>query len=579
MVVRDNGRIASEGIPLTAEVPFRKDFVYAGQRPFLTLTVDQPSTLSQNLPQARATVTVDDAPAAPTTRNNGYVAEGATVGWETWFESFHVIPREFHFGNLLSTQTVPIEVYSAFRRDNHNWTAWINNAGLGTSILGLPTFPHTFVPQSNGFLPGLQLQVTTNGPPIVDADMEFVFGTVPQTIFVPITLKRVVLFGVRPELPFTERLRWSTEVLGHVNGTEQRISARKNPRQVFEWDFLLDDGPERAYFHNVIFQWQSRIFGLPVWFESTNTTTTTAVNATTVNVAHTNFADYRVGGLVLVFKDRSTFDVVELASLTSSSLTFVSGVLNTYPSGTYVMPLRTGLARRALEGSRFVVGAAKLKMLFEVLDNDISIASTAAFASFNGKVHINGCNSVRGEMSEQFETDIVVFDNEFGIPVQSTPWDVGKRISQLALLTKGRQALWETRQLLHALRGKQVSFYVSTFTHDFTIDSAITAGTVINVANVGYTQFVQNRQPRNVIRITYTDGTPDDIRTVVGSSIVSATREALTLNSAISAHAQAVVKKIMYVEKVRWDSDEILIRHEAGDRVRRITGPIKTVFE
>lgn len=578
MVERSNGYIATDGEPLAAEVPFRKDYVYVGQRPFLTLTVDQPSTLSQNIPQGRGVETFDDTPAAPTTRNNGYVAEGATVGWETWFESFHVIPREFHFGNLLSTQTVPIEVYSAFRRDNHNWTAFVNNAGLGTSILGIPTFPHTFVPQSNGGL-NLSLQVTTNGPPIVDADLEFVFGTVPQTILTPITLKRVVLFAIRPELPFTERLRWSTEVLGHINGTEQRISARKNPRQVFEWDFIMEDGPERSFFHNVIFQWQSRIFGLPVWFESTKSTTTTASGATTVNVEHTNFADYRVGGLVVVFKDRSTFDVLELASLTSTSLTFVSGTLNSYPTGTFVMPLRTGLTRRTLDGSRFPVGAARLKMMFEVLDNDISIASTAAFASFNGKVHINGCNSVRGEMSEQFETDIVVFDNEFGIPVQSTPWDVGKRISQLALLTKGRQALWETRQLLHALRGKQVSFYVSSFTHDFTIDSAITAGSIINVANVGYTQFVQNRQPRNVIRITYNDGTPDDIRTVISSSIVDATREALTLSSAIGAHAQSAVKKIMYVEKVRWDSDEILIRHEAGDRVRRITGPIKTVLE
>jgi hypothetical protein len=576
VVERNNGYIATDGEPLAAEVPFRKDYVYVGQRPFLTVTVDQPSTLSQNLPQGRGVETVDPAAPAANTRNNGYIAEGATVGWETWFESFHVIPREFHFGNLLSTQLVPIEVYSAYRRDNHTWTAWVNNAGIGTSILGIPTFPHTFVPQSNGGL-SMTLQVTTNGPPVVDTDLEFIFDT--QTILTPITLKRVVLFGVRPELPFTERLRWFTEVLGHINGTEQRISARKNPRQVFEWDFILEDGAERSYFHNVLFQWQPRIFGLPVWFERTRATAAIAANATTVNVQHTNFADYRVGGLVLVFKDRSTFDVLELASLTSTSLTFVTGVLNSYPTGTAVMPLRTGTTKRALDGSRFVVGAARLKIMFEVLDNDISIASTAAFPSFNSKVHINGCNSVRGEMSEQFETDIVVFDNEVGIPIQSTPWDVGKRLSQLALLTKGRQALWEARQLLHALRGKQVSFYVSSFTHDFTIDSAILAGTLINVANVGYTQFVQNRQPRNVIRITYNDGSPDDIRTIVSSSVVDATREALTLNSAIGAHAQSAVKKIMYVEKVRWDSDEILIRHEAGDRVQRITGPIKTVFE
>ena len=54
---------------------------------------------------------------------------------------------------------------------------------------------------------------------------------------------------------------------------------------------------------------------------------------------------------------------------------------------------------------------------------------------------------------------------------------------------------------------------------------------------------------------------------------------AFTLDSAIAVHTAAQVAKIMLVEKVRWDSDEINIRHEIGDTTTRITGPIKTVLE
>lgn len=582
MVEVDNGLIVSTQTPLVAEIPGRRAYVYEGFRGDVGVQVDTPIATGQGILQSGAVETNQNHRKDPSnnskTLDNAVLGDRATPGAETWWESFHVIPRDFDFGNLLSTQTEPIEVYSAFRRLDQDWTAFVNNAGAGVSITGIPAFPYTFVPQSNGALT-LTLVVSPSGQPVVDATLDFVFGTVPQTVPVPITLKRVVLFAVQPELPFTERLEWLTEVMPHVDGTEQRHSGRKNPRQLFEWDFILEDGPERAFFHNVIFDWQARIFGLPIWSEATRTDQLIAVDDLTVNVNSTAFADYRVGGLVLIFSSRNTFDVVELASFDATSLTLTSGVLNSYPVGTLVMPLRTGVARRQIQGSRFLSGDARLKMQFRVDDNDVDLADVSPFNSYNSKVLLDGCNSVRGQMSEQFERDIVLFDHAIGIPEQTSPWDVGKRISQLALLGFEQQGLWELRGLLHALRGRQISFYVPSFTNDFTVDGDIAAGLILNVANVGYTQFVQNRQPRNLIRIIYNNGDPDDIRQIVSSSEVDATREALTLDIALAARPASEVEKIMYVEKVRFDSDSIQIRHELGERMWRVTSPIRTVLE
>lgn len=578
MAEYDNSSIAES--PVSVEVPFRTDSVYENARPSITPSVDYPLATSELLPQAEATI-VDGVPKKTPvnqTQDNGYLGEAATVGWETWFESFHVIPREFAFGNILSDQTASIEVYSAFRRTDHNWTVFTNNAGAGLTLSGIPSLPHTFVPQSQGGLT-LELQISTSGTPNVDTTLDFTFGTVPQTIQVPITLKRVVLFAISPELPFTERLQWMTEVQPHIDGTEMRISARKNPRQLFEWNFIMEDGTERSRFHNIMFDWQASIFGLPTWYEMTRTTSAVSVSDTTINVSSTDYADYRVGGLVVVFQNSTTFDVLELASLTSTSLTLTSGVLNGYPVGTMVMPLRTGFARRQVSGSRFISGDATMTIQFRVDDNDVDLADTSAFSQFNSKVLIDTCNSVRGRMSEQFERDIVSMDNTAGLTLQSSPWAVGKRIHQLALLAKGKQGLWEVRQLLHALRGKQISFYVSSFTEDFTLDTDIASGTTINIVNIGYTQFVQSRQPKNVIRIVYNNGDPDDLRTIVSSSVVDSTREALVVDSSLGAHTIAQVEKIMLVEKARWDTDEIIIRHEIGDTTTRIAGPVKTVLE
>lgn len=507
--------------------------------------------------------------------SNATEIEGLGVDW---FEKFHVLPRSVTLGNILSTTTVSFEVYSAFRRDEKMWTSFVNGGGDGVTLSGQPTLPYTFKPQSSGGL-SLELEVTTAGQPIVDDTLDFIFSGVPQTSMIPISLRRVVLFHVAPEMPYTETLEWSTDVLKHVDGTEQRISIRKNPRQLFRWNFRLEDGEERSFIHNLISDWQHRIFGLPVWHETTRLSAAASVNDTTITVQSTSYADYRVGGLVVVLDDRNTFDVFELSSLTSTTLTLSSAIQNSYGVGTYVMPLRTAVAKRLISGSRFVSADSSMTIEFRVDDNDADLASTAAFDSFNSKVLINNCNSVRGEMSEQFERDIVVFDNGTGITAQDSPWAISKRITQLALLAKGQQGIWETRQLLHSLRGKQVSFYVCSFSDDFELDTDIAAGTIINVKNVGYTQFAMNRQPRNVIRIVYNDGSADDIRTITDSSEVSSTREALTLDSSLSAHLASTVSRIMFVEEVRFDSDRINIQHEVGSRVTRTTGPIKSVFE
>lgn len=575
MVEVSNSYLATLATPTIAEVASHRDIEYAAFRP----AVEPVPYPDSGVLESSEWEFVDVKKTPPVIeRDNGYLAERATVGAETWWESFHVIPRDFDFGNLLSTQTSPIEVYSAFRRDDQDWTAFVNNAGAGVSITGLPSFPQTFVPQSNAGLT-LELVVSPSGQPNVDTTLDFVFGTVPQTVEVPIILSRVVLWSVRPELPFTERLQWLTEVMEHIDGTEQRHSARKNPRQQFEWDFILeDDGIERSFFHNVFFDWQGRIFGLPLWFEATRLTQAVTAGDTTLNVASTANADYRVGGLIVVF-DGTNFDVLELDSLTATSLTTVGPTQNNYSVGVQVMPLRTGYVRRQVQGSRFVSGAARMSVVFTVDDNDADLADVSAWSSYNSKVLIDGCNSVRGTMSETFDREIVFFDHQIGVPSFTTPWDTGKRISQLGLLAKGQAGLWEVRQLLHALRGKQVSFYCSSFTNDFVVDGDVPAGTIINVKHCGYTQFVQNRQPRNVIRIVYNNGDPDDIREIVGSSEVDADTEALTLDMAVAAHSASEVEKIMYVEKVRWDSDSLTIRHELGDTTKRITGPIRTVFE
>jgi hypothetical protein len=561
---------------IVAEFNGRVDAAYqqAPQSPYDPI-VDDPLALSATILSG----TWSDVASKSSFATNvwyGYRTDEASVAID-WFESFHVILREYDFGNLVSTQTEDIEVYSAFRRDEHDWDSLINNAGSGISLVGQPSLPYTFPPQTGQ---QMELQGDTDGPASVEDTLDFYFD-VPQVIPVLVILERIVLFIPEPEEPYTERLQFITDVMTHLDGTEQRPAVRKNPRQLFEWSLLVEEGQERSRLHNMLFNWQSRTFGLPIWHDMTYLTADVAQSATTLYVEATDYADFREDDLVVIYNTPQHFDVHTLQSVASSTeLTLSSGIGTAHSKGAIVAPVRTAVVVGEVSGTRFIANAATLRVAFRVTNNDIDIADTSAFDSYNSKVIINGHNGVRGQLQESFSQDVVVIDNETGISYQTSFWDSNRHAMDLTILAFGRQQAWETRQLMHALRGRQTSFYLCSFSKDLTpVDDLASGSNLMTIANVGYSRFVRQRQPRDVIRVVFSDGTAPIIRTVSSSDEDDADEETLTLNTTWPAtYTTSQIRRVEFVQKVRYDSDEIRFEHERGARLTRVIGPVRTVL-
>ena len=541
------------------------------------LSVDTPSALA--VPALAGPYTFVDAKPDKVTETDypGYQAD-ELVGTADWFESFHVIPRSFAFGNLLTQQEVDIEVYSAYRNTDETWTAFVNNAGEGISLSGQPTLPYVFDPQE-----GVQMKlvVDTSGEPNVDTTLDFVFGA--DTIQVPITLQRVVLFPLRPESGYLEVLEFLTEIIPHDDGTEQRIAKRKNPRQLFNWDFIIEEGRERARLENILFEWQRRVFGIPIWHEATSLTVAASIGATTINVVDTDFRDFREGGLALIYQDDVVNDVVTVATggIGANTLTIDSGILNDYSVGATVTPLRTGVIERTVSGSRYPSGAQELGVQFRVDDNDSNLADVSAWTMLNSKVVLDDNNAIRQTLSESFDQDVTIVDNATGRVYQTSAWTRNKRVSSKTFWTNSVQGLWTIRQLLHALRGRQISFYLPTFAKDFVVtQNLLNGGSTMTVENVGYTQFVRGRQPKNIIRLTFKDGRTPLIRTIDTFAEVDSSTETLTLTDTWPEEiTPEEIDRVMYVEEVRFDTDSFRIQHTTGERTVRVEAAVKTVFE
>ena len=359
----------------------------------------------------------------PTINHNGVCLE--TIG-DDWFGRVHIIPRSFDFGNILGTIVNTVDVFSAFLTQTITWTTFVNNAGAGLEITNLPVLPVNIAPLSGI---ALNLEVTTNGVPQFDTTLDFIFDV--GTTLLPVKGSRVVMFPYEPILPVEETLEFKTDVFEFRDGTEKRFSLRKNPRQSFQLEFEREESVERSRIDLLLYNWQSRVFGLPMHHEVMLVSTANVVDALTINVDQTEFRDLRVGGLALIIKDDEiTFDALQIASLTSTSITFTSGLQNVYEPGDRVYPIRTAIVQEIIQGSRYPVGMGTFRINFRVLDNDSNLADTSAFNMFNSKVLLDGKNAIGTTMPESYERKMFEFDGGVGLISHDSRWTRNRRQSE-----------------------------------------------------------------------------------------------------------------------------------------------------
>ncbi len=496
---------------------------------------------------------------------------------DIWFERAIVRPPSIAFGNILSTQSATISVYSSHRNQPITLTQIINNLGAGSSILNVPTVPFIMQPQS-GFQ--VTLEVTLAGVATINDTIEWVFSVGSE--FVNVTGERIIMFPLPPEAPLTEILEFLTDIMTSVDGSEHRVAIRKNPRQFFQFELPVDSD-DRQFLSNLLYDWQSRVFGLPIWPDLISLTVAGSVSDLTITVDNTDFSDFRVGSLAVVFTDRFEFDVLEVVSFNSTSITFLSGLTFNYLIGTAVMPLRTAQISASIRGSRAPIEDESLQVRFQVLENDVgsTFASTAAFNSLNSKVLLDGPNAMSRRMSESILQRQIILEALGGSFSALSPWATGKRTSVKGFVSSSRSELYDIRRLLHALRGRQVSFYLPTFTNDLTPTVKLSNGAAtMAINNVGFTRFARERGPsRNILRVIETDGTVHT-RDIISSSEVDSKNETLGVDSPWPNDIEIVdIERIEYVELVRFDTDKIRIEHANSKGDARIMIPVKTVFE
>lgn len=349
-----------------------------------------------------------------------------------------------------------------------------------------------------------QLAVSITGPAVINATYRFDFPT--EALVLSVTGNRVTVWPFQPNWaqPMTEQLSWLTDVMEAYDGTEQRVELRTYPRRELSYEVTAYQQDQQRM-DAILFDWQARIFALPIWMDVGFTQAAVAVDDTVIQV-NTDDLDYHANGLAVLLHGSGSFETVEIESLTSTQLILKRPLQQSWPANTRIYPARTARMQQTQRVAHLSPALADGLFTFSIVDNDNDPAVESA-ASYRSIPVLEIRPKVQGVAGADYQRKISVIDHDVGI--QTVDDASGKPVStrDYHWVEHGRPAISALRAWLFARKGRLMPIWIPTWRMDITLVSDVLANALsIDIAHISYTRFLTHSVNRRDVRIQLVDG-------------------------------------------------------------------------
>lgn len=488
----------------------------------------------------------------------GIRGEIAHSFFQDFYFRVYVVPTTLALGNLVSAQVRAVTVWNAFpNRSVELIDATLLN-GEGIDVLAPGVLPIAFNSLQER---SWQITVSSSGPPVIDATFSFEF-TGLDGLAVRITGNRLLAWMIPPEWSngVLETLDWLTDVQQPIEGEELRIPQRGAPRRQWEFD-VVRGNRERRLLENVLFDWTSRIWALPIWTDITWLSAAMPSGVVEILLDPVGL-DYRVGGLVMLWTDIQRYELVEVADLLPDRIVLLRPTVQAWPRGTRVYPCRIARLIEAPSITRKNARVITTSARFDAAE-PCDWPAIAPAASYLGYPVLEHRREESEDPTASYPRQVVVIDGDVGLvevddisgrswPSQSHAW-----------VLKGRQERADHRSLLYWLQGRGEAIWIPTGTDDVTMTAPIGASsTVLNIEWCGAARYLRAQAGRCHLHITLRNGTV--LHAAVTAAIeVNEQTEQLLLDENLGMDlAPGAVARICWMMLARLESDRIEIAHE-----------------
>lgn len=364
------------------------------------------------------------------------------------------------------------------------------------------------------------------------------------------------IWPFKPRAEMVEILEWQTDVL-RAKSAEQRFALRTAPRRTFNLTHLLSDYQYSAARAMVRSAQGDGGFLVPDWGQLV---ALGAVSPASEVVLGVDLSHVDMGDQAILWESSALFERVSI-SIDSNGVT-LGPVVNTYRNAR-IMPIWPAQAPEGLLNSRSAGQVNEASIALVTTENNDLAAS--AYEQYRSLDVMPDCPVVGGgQFEESIAWPVSVFDNDQGVP---------HYIRQRSLPDVRFQMRWHKftgsdaytlRQWLHARRGQQRAFWISSRGHDFEPAAAISS-TTVKVFDLDGIAYLGRDQVFD-IDITSTAGTSYYRRVTLtgpGGSVAGRNTVDMTIDSGVTL-ALADIKRISIMRCARFSADRLLLRHRAA---------------
>lgn len=490
---------------------------------------------------------------------SGNLAE--SFGLTDWYNRIHISQSLIALGNVVSNVTKTVKVWNAWLEQTQTLNTFGVTNGAGITVTAPGVLPITFA--RNQELSWI-FTVATQGPPTIDAIYTWTFAD-SEVVTLEVTGNRVTAWALTPDWAsgVRETLQFKTDVMTAWSGAEQRRALRIAPRRQFQFSAPMSQ-QERRIIEASLFAWSSMVWALPIFSDGQRLTSALSPGMTTVACDTVN-RDFHAGGLAILITDAAHYEVLQITSVTNTTLALTNAVAGSWPVGSRLYPVRTArlasYPKIARENGQF----ATVQPSFVTVEAcDWTPASgLPQYRSF--PVLENSPDDGIGSEAS-YEREMNLIDNDTGVVEMDDTADIGFPMWMHNWFMHGRTQRAFFRALMYLLRGRQGEIWVPTYQSDLQLLALIgSTATTIDVQMTGYTLYLVNQINRQDIRIELLNGTVF-YRRVTGSTGIDANTERLSIDSALGQQVTpAQVRRISFMSLCRLNNDNIDIMHENGD--------------
>lgn len=296
---------------------------------------------------------------------------------------------------------------------------------------------------------------------------------------------QLAVLALEPSVPAKETLTWKTEIASTLDGTEERHKLRTHPRQAIT--YRIPEAPAHLNMAEL-----TQVLGLaenwltPLWFERQAIAQVDATDST-INVPTTNY-DFRDQSLALLYENETSWEVVEIATVTPTQLNLLSPVKRTYLAPS-IMPARVGIITRDI-AKNHTGSSAISSITFSVTDNaSLEVSAPAQFQGDDLYLDDGLLVDTTHPFIQSISTRNDIIDFDLGLFDKTTPWLYNRVTVKTRQVFQGAADIRLFKQFLERRSGRFTQFWQPTYTPDLTNASTGLITTVLSVELIGENVF------------------------------------------------------------------------------------------